>query len=289
MLDIRQLTYEFRSRVPLRLNMDLPTSTLRGALGYAMADVLAYEHTLPVERDKIELFRRYFAPTDWDASGHRKDGPRPFVLRGGFSDSSSRRFVVEMLLFGQAAQLEALTDLVIERMATRGIGGGQHYGTPCSVRKLESRRIEARFPPDVGRIAITFLSPTRIKSRKQWCQHSIPFVPLIARLADRYRDLIHAFGEPDNRDWQAWALTMKRAAGSIESLLLEGGRMHARRRSTRTGDLCGLDGFVGKMLYQGDFEPFSEILAYLPFIHVGKSAPFGCGWCVCECYSLVPA
>jgi len=277
-LDIRQLTYEFQCDYRLQLNQDIPTSTLRGALGYAMADVLAYEHTLPFERDKIELFRRYFAPSTTNARGQRQDGVRPFVIRGGFPDTSQRRFVMEMVLFGQAAKLGVLTDLVVERMATRGIGEGQHFGTPCAFRKLGDQRIEPRFADDVERVVVEFITPTRIKTGSTWCEDEIPFFPLAARLIDRFRELVHVYGEPDGRDWHEWSITTKQAGREIMSLLLDGSATHARRLSTRTGGVCMLSGFVGRMLYQGNFTALSEILAYLPFIHVGKSAPFGCGW-----------
>ncbi|MBT3375867.1 MAG: CRISPR system precrRNA processing endoribonuclease RAMP protein Cas6 [Lentisphaerae bacterium] len=285
MLDIRQLTYEFRSDFRLRLNQDLPTSTLRGALGYAMADVLAYEHSLPVERDKIELFRRYFAPSTSNGNGNRQDGVRPFVIRGGFTDPSQRSFTMQMLLFGQAAQLETLTDLVVERMATRGVGGGRHFGVPCRLRKLDSQPMDPHFPNDADRLLVDFISPTRIKSEGELCHRDVPFYPLAARLVDRFHELVQTYGNPDDRDWSGWRIATKQAGEAIQSLRLEGKATHARRRSTRTGGVCELSGFVGRMLYQGNFQPLSEVLAYLPFIHVGKSAPFGCGWCVLECVS----
>ena len=43
-----------------------------------------------------------------------------------------------------------------------------------------------------------------------------------------------------------------------------------------------MDGFVGAMLYCGDFTPFLPYLKYLPFINVGRFNVFGCGWCEME-------
>lgn len=64
------------------------------------------------------------------------------------------------------------------------------------------------------------------------------------------------------------------------------GRFDSERKSTRTGDEIRLDGFVGKMLYAGELGSLTDILKYLPLIHVGKSAALGCGWTTVNCMTL---
>ena len=144
------------------------------------------------------------------------------------------------------------------------------------------RPVEPHFPADVDRLLVDFISPTQIKAKDYWFDREIPFAPLAARLVDRFRELVHAYGEPDDRDWHEWSIATKQAGQHIQSLRVEGLAAHVRRRPTRTGDIHELSGFVGRMLYQGNLEPLSEVLAYLPSIHVGKSAPFGCGWAYLE-------
>lgn len=282
MLKIRLLRYHFVAPRPLRLNMDLPAITLRGAFGYALHDLLRNEHSLPDPLDRWRLFLDLFSPTRNQHAEGASSLPRPFVIRGGFLDDDRCQVLMELLLFGEAAYFESLANQVIEAMACRGLGDGPDAGTPCDVQMLYSETVEPDFSAESDRLVVDFVSPARIRYRKHWLFDEIPFVALISRLTDRFSELVQNYGRDDGRDWAAWTIDLKHRAADILSMRLDGENFRGRRISTRTGASCALNGFVGQMLYQGIFTPFSEILSYLPFIHVGKSAPFGCGWCCLE-------
>lgn len=284
MLDIQRLVYRLQAERPLRLNMGMPTVGLRGAFGYALAHVLASDSTLCREQDRIDLFRELFSPALPQSQDGANTPPRPFVVRGGFVDDSRAALIMELLLFGRAVPFEPLVDEVVETMAARGLGGAPGEGEICGVEKLESTTEHPVFP-DSDRLVVEFMTPTRIKVHKKMCCTEIPFSALIARLHERYARLAGICGgDPEYADsnrseWRTRGRDLVEQAQQVLSMKLDGEPVGVRRRSTRTGDTCRLDGFTGRMLYQGNFAPFSEILAHLPFIHVGKSAPFGCGWC----------
>jgi hypothetical protein len=285
-LDIRLIRYEFYSKHTIRLKRELPSSTLRGAFGYALMDILTHEPCLPDERQRMLLFNDLFAPETELENGELKAMLRPFVIRGGYLDETYCRVGMELLLFGEAGLFEPLVDRVAEQMARRGLGAALNRDSSCCVKKLSSDLVEASFPPDVHRIVVDYLSPARIKYAKNWCRDEVPFPALISRLCDRFAELVQTYGKDDGRDWEHWCVNIKQRSKYVMSVKADGALVPGRRRSSRTGHGCSLNGFVGQMVYQGNFEPFSEILGYLPFIHVGKSAPFGCGWVMIECFSL---
>ena len=91
-------------------------------------------------------------------------------------------------------------------------------------------------------------------------------------------ELDNLYGDGSFEDeWDIFSLKMQ--ADLITSECLGGGVYNASRVSGRTGQEMALRGFVGKMLYSGDFTPFREVLRYLPLINVGRFNVFGCGWC----------
>jgi len=279
MLRIRRIACRLRGRSRLGLNLDVPTVTLRGAFGYALLDFLASSECYLSNPQRLQTYRVLFDPEGAKKTGNtgRANAPRPFVMRGGFEDASGKNFLLELLLFGRAVEFEPLVLDVLAHMGRRGVG---RWKTPANVEILDMADVEPYFPSGVFRVEVEFISPARIKAFKRRWLDDVPFAALVSRLADRYADLVRLYGRPTGRDWDAWLNAQKTHAQDIASTLLAGGRVNARRISSRSRLECRLDGFVGRMLYEGNFDPFSEILAHLPFIHVGNSAAFGCGWCV---------
>lgn len=284
-LRIRKIDCCFRAETPLGLNLDVPTVTLRGAFGYALREFVTSSECYLPDLERSRCYRDLFEP-EGEPGGRTRNAPRPFVMRGGFDDESGRNVLLEMLLFGRAVEYEPLVLEVLANMGRRGLG---RWNTPASMEILSIGDGVPEFPAETFRIEVDFLAPVRLKAFKRRWLDDVPFPVLISRLTERYAELVRLYRGPGDRDWRAWGLALKTAARAVASTRLDGGRYTGRRISTRTGNECRLDGFVGRMLYEGNFAPFSEILAYLPFIHVGKSAAFGCGWCTVTCESLRPA
>ena len=66
-------------------------------------------------------------------------------------------------------------------------------------------------------------------------------------------------------------------AESVKIISVQGGRQE-RSRKTRAGERQNLIGFVGSVIYEGDFEKFLPLLRLGEYLHVGKNAAFGNGW-----------
>lgn len=283
MLDIRQIKYEISSRLPMDLHMDIPTVTLRGAFGYSLAQILEADKTILSHEDKHRIFKDLFKPENTDRPSANSDPARPYVMRGAFSRPDRKSFILEFCLFGETHKAEPLFDKVVSNMSKMGLG---RKNTVCHSVKLSSARVTPYFPPS-SQIIVEFITPTRLKSAGQWFNDEIPFKVLFSRLIDRLKEIALLYGGQFHDLCSEDAFSeIKRFSEGIFSEKLEGGRFNTRRISGRTSEEIKLDGFIGKMLYMGDFSPFADILAYLPWIGVGKSAALGCGWVTINCITL---
>lgn len=280
-LPIKKLLYEISTNIPLPLKERFPTSTLRGAFGYSLLQLIAREEALSQE-DKVRICKQLFFANDISDKGDNKDSARPFVLRGGFTRPDGKSFILEMIIFGKIAESETLIDNIVSNMCRMGLG---NQNIPCDCLKLGSEDVIPEIPDlSAGRCVVRFQTPTRIKVNGKYIRHEIPFQTLFARLSERLKELVNVY--TDNHFSLALS-ELKRHSSSIESTLVEGYFEDISRVSSRTGDLCYLSGFVGEMVYTGDLRSYADFLAFLPWVNVGSSAAFGCGWCTLEYEKLV--
>ncbi|MEI6421134.1 MAG: CRISPR system precrRNA processing endoribonuclease RAMP protein Cas6 [Lentisphaerota bacterium] len=282
MIDLKQIRYEISASYPIELHRDLPTVTMRGAFGYSLAQILEREASIKSMDDKAKIFREVFKPENTEGTIRNSDPARPYVMRGGFARPDRKSFILEIVIFGKACQLEPLFDKVVENMSEMGLG---RANTICNAKKLSSDKINPVFP-ETDRIVVDFITPARLKHDNMWMNDEIPFDVLFARLANRFNEIMVLYCEDGKCLPYEQANELKNLSRGIFSEKIEGGRFNSGRRSTRTGDEIRLDGFVGKMLYAGDYSRLGEILKYLPWIHVGKSAVLGCGWTTVNCMML---
>ncbi len=277
-LGIHRLRYEFTCRGELRLHCELPTITLRGAFGYALAQVIARRVGIPELENQVAAYRRIFMPQNTGYStSHNRELSRPFAMQGGYSRPDHRSFLVDIMLFGQAIPYEPIFDETIQTMAEMGLGEQRLL---CDARKIASLAVTLPDPEPKEFLAVKFVSPcSRLKSQGKVYQDEIPFSVLFARLLDRVEELKLLYG--DNLPPLAYEQQgeLKRLAGEIPWKKVSGGCHQVNRISGRTGDSICMDGFQGVMEYQGDFQPFHEYLRYLPYVNLGRFSAFGCGWC----------
>lgn len=282
MLDIRQIRYEITAARPLKLHQAVPTITLRGAFGYALAQVIARRAGIRHLRDQVELYKSIFMPhNSGEVPLHDEDLARPFVLRGTFSRPDHRSFILDVFIFGQKENAEFFFDEVLRVMAHMGLGFPIQR---CEIEKLCSHTVPLQEKPvDSSFLLVRFLTPcSRLKAHGSVFYDEIPFYALFARLVDRVDSLEILYGDglsPTTSDDKGM---LKNAAKEIAWRKLSGGQFTVTRISRRTEDLIKMDGFVGEMLYHGDFVPFFPYLRYLPVINVGRFNVFGCGWCEVE-------
>jgi len=273
-LPIKRLVYEISSNRSLPLHDKLPTVTFRGAFGYSLFQILSRDFTIPSMQKKAEVYQNLFYPEGIDNNSMNKNPGRPFVLRGDYTRLDRKSFIMEMMLFGRCIDAEILLDTVINNMCEMGVG---NQNMRCRCVKLYSEILELAKPVlDNGNVCVNMQTPTRIKSNKVYLTDSLPFYNLIARLQARIKDLVSTYtsNEPPECDFELLELAKK-----IVSIPAGLEYFRTKRTSSRTDMDCNLSGLTGSMHYSGNLKPFEEILSYLPWVHIGSSTAFGCGWC----------
>ena len=278
MFGIKTLYYEFSSPHDLGLHEEIPTVTFRGAFGYALAQVIARESCASDLESQVGLYRSFFMPqNDGTEKSRNLELARPFVIRGFYSRPDRHSFLLEIQLFGKACEYETFFDRVVEVMSYMGIGKQKRV---CHFEKLKGKMQEVPELEATNRLAVCFLTPcSRLKHGGRLYEDEIPFHVLMPRLVDRLTELDNLYG--DGSFAAEWDIAgMKRQSRLISGSVESGGKYEARRRSGRTGQEMSLSGFLGKMVYEGDFQQYLEPLRYLPYVNLGRFNVFGCGWCV---------
>ena len=278
MFNIRQIRYEITAKEPLRLHREVPVITLRGAFGYALAQVIARLAGIKKLQDQVSLYRRIFMPrNEGNILVRDEDLARPFVLRGFFSRPDQRSFLLDVLLFGQGENEELFFDKVIQVMAHMGIGFPPQR---CEIEKILSQDLPPNRPENKPFLRVRFITPcARLKAQGEIFYDEIPFYALFARLADRVDSLETLYGNGVDALSPYERGRLKSVAKEIAWKKISGGAFSVTRVSRRTNDLIKMDGFVGEMLYCGDFSPFFSYLRYLSVVNIGRFNVFGCGWC----------
>lgn len=280
MFRIKTLYYEFASPKLLALHPDIPTITFRGAFGYALAQVIARDACVPGLEDQVELYRKFFMPVNEGEENSRNyDLARPFELRGFYSRDDKRSFILEVQLFGKAIEHEQLFDRVVEVISYMGIGK-QHQ--VCHFEKLRTAETNITDLTPTELLMVYYLTPcVRLKSGGRIYDDFIPFHVLLSRLLDRLIELDNLYGDGSfEREWDI--VSMKRESRLIAGEAEAGLVSSTTRTSGRTKQEMHLRGFLGKMLYEGDFTAFLEPLKYLSYVNIGRFNVFGCGWCSCQ-------
>ena len=256
----------------------MPTITLRGAFGYALAQVIARYANIRQLEEQVNLYRRIFMPhNDGNPLLRDEELSRPFVMRGWYSRPDRRSFILDVMLFGQAYAEESFFEQVMQVMARMRIGPKHQR---CEICKISSQELMPEMPVQDQFLRVRFLTPcSRLKSQGIVFRTEVPFYVLFSRLADRLDALNILYGDGSPLVSHIKLVELKQLAREIPWRKLDGGSFKVSRTSGRTGDVIWMDGFFGTMLYAGEFSPFLPYLRYLPFINVGRFNVFGCGWC----------
>ena len=127
-------------------------------------------------------------------------------------------------------------------------------------------------PPVTDTVELEFLTPTSIKVDGRWTS-ALTFEHLIRNLLRRIRFLSYFHcGEDLDVD----------APGLIEAARAVKGECHFRwvkmgRRSGRTKRTVPMDGFIGKVRFEGKLEPFLPFILLGEYLHIGHHTAFGHG------------
>lgn len=139
--------------------------------------------------------------------------------------------------------------------------------------RLIGQRVEA----NAGRLALHFLTPTRIIHQKT-LMHQPHFRPLFQRLVERVNELQRTFGLADQPpDWQALLALADQVTLEQDST----GWWDVQGHSSRLEREQQLGGFIGVARYFANPEAWAGLLPWLVWglsTHVGKNAVKGSGW-----------
>lgn len=203
--------------------------------------------------------------------------PRPYVFepadeeygRRDYAPGDGLRF--DLVLLGQAVDLEAYALLAIERMARAGLGRSrQRFG----VRSVEPVPEATPGPPDPGAVTLRFTTPTRFTDERGLMDR-FSFRELTFRALRRVLELAHFHGDRSEVDWHFRPLLEQ--ADGVE-IVRRDLRWHDWSRwSNRQKTSVRLGGVVGEMVLAGELTPFTELLRRAELVHVGKGATLGMG------------
>ncbi|HZS56093.1 MAG TPA: CRISPR system precrRNA processing endoribonuclease RAMP protein Cas6 [Bryobacteraceae bacterium] len=228
------------------------------------------------------------------------DWPRPFVFRAthldGLTIQAGQPFHFDLNLFDTETAAAAYLVLTFAQLAREGLGPGRRKVDLQTVEQLNScghasaviyDSVSATIRPNVlpleidlsaGEIAIKrlrvrFVTPTELKSGQQIAAKP-EFGILAARIRDRISTLRELYGSgPLDIDFRAFG----ERANLVRMTRCELQNVNSQRRSTRTGHVHSIGGFVGVAEYEGDLTEFVPYLKVARWIGVGRQTVWGKG------------
>jgi hypothetical protein len=231
-------------------------------------------------------YRRIFEPR---AAGPGPSGlenwPRPFVFRAANLDGQTiepgQPFWFGIHLFDLRSPMIGHFEAAFAHVAVEGLGSLRgraeltgvekvnHVSVPLDPPPEGAHRIQVDFP-----IQVEFRTPTELKGGDRELTAQPAFAVLFSRARDRISTLRALYG--------AGALdidfrSMGRRASAVRMTRSELTRVAAYRRSSRTGQVHPIGGFVGVVEYEG---ALGEFLPYLEAAHwtgVGRQCVWGKG------------
>jgi hypothetical protein len=222
---------------------------------------------------------------------------RPYVFepRGGgerLPPGGSLGF--DLLLFGQAIELQAYAVLALERMARGGLGAGRARFELVRIEALDpagapralfaegaatrgapvAPSVPADSPLPEGAVTLRFVTPLRIKVRHQLTDRP-RFRDLAFHMLRRALEMAHWHVPGAAVDWEFYPLLQKCEEVRVASADLRW--LDWERWSQRQNAAMKLGGLVGTLTLEGDVAPFTPLLRAAEVLHAGKGATFGLG------------
>ena len=230
--------------------------------------------------------------------------PHPFILqppRTGQSDyAPGDTFTCDIVLIGEAINLLPWIVLTFLEMGKRRIGLQGRRGQ-CQLDTVESLPVNSSHQPQTiytaetkmltddglilrlddvmhaaphatDAIELEFITPTSIKVDGKWTSQ-LTFEHLIRNLLRRIRFLSYFHcGE----DFDVDAPAMITAAGAVKHHLSLNW-LRKDRYSYRTEKSVPMGGFIGKVRFTGELEPFLPLISLGEYLHIGHHTAFGFG------------
>jgi hypothetical protein len=227
------------------------------------------------------------------------DWPRPFVFRASHLDGRTVRagapFHFDLHVVDLREPALAYFVLAFAQVAREGLGPRRGRARLDSMWQLDANgqpgiriyvgeafRVEQ--PPGplllslapetaVSRVTVRFVTPTELKSEQRVVERP-EFSILLGRARDRVSTLRTLYGDgPLDIDFRGMG---ERAAG-VRMTRCELRHIEAERRSSRTGQVHRIGGFVGEADYEGELGEFLPYLRVARWVGVGRQTVGGTG------------
>lgn len=226
-------------------------------------------------------YARMFEPSAL-ASGPSglSDWPRPFVFRARHLDGRAIEpgacFHFDLNLFDM--QRPAIANLIhtFGELAREGLGPGRKRAELLAVSQRQAAPMEldlSPLPEPVQRVCVHFITPTELKNEQGLAERP-DFRVLASRIRDRLSTLRQIYDTGplpiDFRGFGERASQIRMTRCDIEPVKME-------RRSSRTGQVHSIGGFVGQAEYEGDLAEFIPYLRAAKWVGVGRQTVWGKG------------
>ena len=297
--------FEFRALEPVSFAPGSAANAFRGAFGQLLRDIACHPECPGARtcswREEC-AYARLFEPSWIEGPSGFIDAPRPFVIRATSLDGRRFRrgeiFHVDVHVFDTAEPRREYLVLVFLQLASEGIGAGRGrvalevVHTLTAARKPgvcvyrdgqglapETRVIElpllAEDAAPLGGAILQFVTPTELKSGGEILK-SAPFRVVFARARNRVATLAAIYTDfiaQEDIDFRS----MAERAALVEVVSSDLHWVEVSRRSSRTGQVHPLGGFIGEVRYAGAIAEFLPILRAAYWTGVGRQTVWGKG------------
>jgi len=298
------LRLSFEARESVHFPQGKSGNLLRGAFGSIFRRIACVpqctdSHTCEI-RESCP-YARMFEPSALGAGpSGLSDLPRPFVFRATHLDGRTLKpgeaFSFDLNLFDMASPAIAYLVLAFSQLAHEGLGPRRGRAKLTEVWLLDGERkpvtriydgesflLQGDAPPmelslepsqeEVKRVRVRFLTPTELKSGQELAKRP-DFGVLAARIRDRLSTLRALYDsgplEIDFRAFGERAAQVKMTGCNIR-------RIDVERKSSRTGQVHPIGGFVGEVDYEGELSEFMPYLRAAKWTGVGRQTVWGKG------------
>lgn len=296
------LRFVFRAREPIYFPEGNSANILRGAFGSIFRRIACAPDCQSAAACALRAtcpYAKVFEPSATDSPSGLRDLPRPFVFRAWHLDGrtipATGQFHFDLNLF--ELQGRAITYLVLAfaQLGREGLGPDRKrvdltevwqldlHGQPA-VRLFNGAALSGVTPapaailltPESGQITqvrLKFITPTELKAGDGLVARP-EFSVLAARIRDRLSTLSQAYGDgPLPIDFKAFG----ERTGLVRMIDCRTHHIDIERRSSRSGRVHPIGGFVGEAVYQGDLGEFLPYLKAAKWTGVGRQTVWGKG------------
>jgi CRISPR-associated endoribonuclease Cas6 len=281
--------FHFLARGRILFPSGEPANTLRGAFGNTLRSIACRPQCPGFQGRSVREcewsgsceYARIFEPVarGTGPSGLR-DRPRPFVFRAAHLDgvalAPGEPFWFDVHLFEMRPAALEHFERALAELARAGLGPGRSRAELAKVEPVGGAPVSVALnqsPQDARRLQVEFLTPTELKSGFEPAA-TPEFGLLFARARDRVSTLRSLYGAgPLDIDFRG----LGERARAIRMTRCELRQVEAKRRSSRTGQVHSLGGFIGSADYEGELGEFLPFLEAARWTGVGRQCVWGKG------------